>query len=799
MTFVDLWCYPQVLPLKKYLYLRYNKNQVLLKNKLNCSFFNMNQVPKVLFKVSRSAYYLIVLLVPLFFLPITAEFLEYNKQFLLYGLILVSLLAWIGGSVAERRFEFRRTPLDLPFLALWAIFLASSLASKDRHLSFLGNFENLNLSFVSVTFFILLYFLTTNIVTTAERVRMVFGAAIISGATAILYFFLQYFGLLAKIGWPYGISNPVAPLSTQFSLYLLTLVIISLNALFIPRKKRLCDVLWCLLFLLTLLTIIVIGFKLVWIVTAVGLFILLVFAISRLEDLRTTWISAGFSVFVMALLFTLLGTPSFLTLKLPLEVALSQSVTWRIVTQSLSENVLRFVLGSGPSTFAYSFTQFRPETFNTTIVWNTRFTQGASTFLDMLGTTGFLGMVAFVVIVLLSLGTILYLWTRRPSRGARRTEVSGDTEGLLLPASTTVWLVLLLVSCVSALSTSLWVLFIAMLGITMTLSRAVLAPEAKPWSFSLRTSPQYSLASSFGFILLFSAVVVLGGVFGRYYAANIAYTRTVKAVNKGDYVRATQEAGRAVNLEPANAMYNLVLAQSYLLQAAVEVNKAEPNAGQLTNYLAYAVNSAREATTLSPSSVVAWESLATMYANARGVAPDANDWVVRSLNKAIELESTNPVHFLRRGSAKAVAGDLDGAKKDYEEAIRLKADYADAYASLALLEEQRKDLDSAVVQMVNAARFANQNPDILFQVGRLAYNRNKEGDMQLAEQAFLLAIQQNPNHANALYSLGLLYERQGKRSEAMDYFRRVQRLNPQNEDVRKKIDSLQAPVIEESE
>lgn len=753
----------------------------------------MNPISKILLTVSRISYYLIVILVPLFFLPFTAEFLEFNKQYALYALILVSLTTWVAASVTERKFEFRRTPLDLPLVAFWVVFLASSLASKDRYLSFWGNFENLNSGFISLTFYILFYFLTTNIVISLERIRMVIRAVIISGLIGIAYFFFQYFGLWGKMGFSVTPGNTVAPLVTQFGFYLLALLLISLNALFVARKNRLNDILWGLLFAVSLATIVVIGFKLLWIVTAVGLFFLLVFAISRLEELRTTWISVGFSVFVLSLLLTLLGTPSFLTLRLPLEVSLSHSVTWRIVTHTLGDSVLRFAVGSGPSTFPYSFSQFRPETLNTTFVWNTRFTQGSSSFLDMLGGVGFLGMVSFMVIILLVLGTILYLWMRRPTRGARKMEISGDGEGAMLSASTTIWLVLLFIFFITSLSTSLWILFFVMLGMTMTLSKAILTPESKPWSISLRTSPQYGLASSFGFILLFSGTIVFGVYLGRFYAANVAYARTIRAIGQNNNEVAIREVGRAVNLHPGSATYNLLLAQAYLLQAASEASKPQPNAGLITNFLAFAVSGARQATTLAPSSVVAWEALATMYANARGIAPDANDWVIRSLNKSIELETTNPINYLRRGGAKITARDLDGAEKDYEEAIRLKPDYVDAYAALAFLEESKNDLDSALVHMMDAVRFSGQNPDVLFQLGRMAYNRNKQGDLELAEQAFLAAIAQNSNHANALFSLGLIYEKQGLSSKALNYYRQVQRLNPQNVDIRHKVESLAAP------
>ena len=85
-----------------------------------------------------------------------------------------------------------------------------------------------------------------------------------------------------------------------------------------------------------------------------------------------------------------------------------------------------------------------------------------------------------------------------------------------------------------------------------------------------------------------------------------------------------------------------------------------------------------------------------------------------------------------------------------------------------------------------------QNPELLFNVARLFYNRNQGGDMDRAEQLWLHAVQLAPNYSNALYSLGLLYEKKGDRGKALEYYKKVKELNPGNADIGKKVRDLLA-------
>lgn len=65
------------------------------------------------------------------------------------------------------------------------------------------------------------------------------------------------------------------------------------------------------------------------------------------------------------------------------------------------------------------------------------------------------------------------------------------------------------------------------------------------------------------------------------------------------------------------------------------------------------------------------------------------------LNRAQELEPNRGYHYASRGFIKARIGDIDGAIKDYNEALRLDPEDAITLNNLGLLEEQRGNLEMA--------------------------------------------------------------------------------------------------------
>ncbi len=745
---------------------------------------------KILSYISRWSVYLVIFFIPLFFLPWSFEVLEWNKQYLLYFLVIVGILSWLSRMMIEKRIEFYRTPLDLPVLIFWFLTLVSSLASYSRGQSMLGAIGNVSFGFLPVTFYTLFYFLVTNTLYDTEKIKKATNFLAYSGVVAIVFYFLQIFGFWRLVKVNFGFINTVSSLSTIFGVYLVLVMVWGLYGLLLKQNKFGQSIFSGIVALLALAALVTIGFKLVWIMTALALFVLLVFAMTHLEEMRSALISIVFGVFVVSLIFILLGAPGFLTANLPLEVSLSGGASWDIAASTLGSGIKNFIFGSGPATFAADFAKFRPENLNLSFVWNIRFAESMSAFLTLLATTGFLGIVSYIIIILLGLGTVFYIWMQ-PRWVKKITEGSSPTdarEKILFYIIATMWLVIACGYFFLSYATTVWIYLFFLSALLMTLSREIAVPgKSKPYVLSLKTSPQYSLAASFIFILVFASVIVLGIYLGRFYVADIAYAQSMGKLNVGDFDASLEKSAKAVTFNPYRSDYHLNISRAYLLRAAVEYRKPKVDPDLVANLVSSAVNAGRYATNLAPNDVATWESLATMYENARVLATDAVSWAVTALDKAIELEKSNPTHYLRRGNLKILMKQNKEGREDINEALRLKSNYVDAYVAISALEEVEGNIDAAVAQMANAFRMAPQEPTILFHLGRLLFNRGKGNDLQIAEQLLVAAVQANPNYSDALFSLAVLYERTEKPGEALKLYRRVLHLNPGNADLQAKI------------
>ena len=97
---------------------------------------NQTEQKHVFEHILKIVVWLTVILVPVFFLPITLNILDFNKQFLLYGLVTVGVLMWFISAMARRTLIIHKTALDIPLIILLAVVGLSTLFSLDRQESF---------------------------------------------------------------------------------------------------------------------------------------------------------------------------------------------------------------------------------------------------------------------------------------------------------------------------------------------------------------------------------------------------------------------------------------------------------------------------------------------------------------------------------------------------------------------------------------------------------------------------------------------------------------------------------------
>jgi tetratricopeptide (TPR) repeat protein len=143
------------------------------------------------------------------------------------------------------------------------------------------------------------------------------------------------------------------------------------------------------------------------------------------------------------------------------------------------------------------------------------------------------------------------------------------------------------------------------------------------------------------------------------------------------------------------------------------------------------------------------------------------------------VRSGNPeTHLLRGielGSALMDQGKLDEAIRQYQEAVRLKPDHANAHNNLGAALDEKGQTDEAIRQFQEAIRL---KPDHAEAHNNLGIALGKKGQTDEAIRQFQEAVRLEPDYADAHYDLSVALGRKGQTDEAIRQLEEALRLKP---------------------
>jgi tetratricopeptide (TPR) repeat protein len=451
----------------------------------------------------------------------------------------------------------------------------------------------------------------------------------------------------------------------------------------------------------------------------------------------------------------------------------------------------------------FDYAKYRAPEVNASQFWNIRFDRGASRALTSLATTGIVGTLAWALVA-------FYLaW----SAGRRLLRADDETWHLLI-AVFAGWTALLVARFTYSSSMTLEYAF------WMMLAALVMAHRQEYASFRLEKSPRAALAVSFLFIG--GLIVSLAGAYvvGTRYYAETAYAKAVKlSMTDGaseDVVKALESA---VDFNGHNDVYLRNLSQAYLGQAQVAIGSVsgedqQAKLEEMSKFAEGAIGAAKSATVAAPNNVANWSMLGSVYQALIGVSEGADEWAIKSFEKAIELEPSNPEHHAQIGLVHMVLADLTlqaaaqsqdeeaktkakgvsdeslgKATEFFERAITLKADYAPAHYQLSLALDRMGKLKEAIIKMEQAIVLGPQDMGARFQLALLYYRDERKTDaLALLESV----VQTEPKFSNARWYLAALYEEMGRIDDAIAQIDEVAKLNPDSDAVSQKQADLAA-------
>ena len=126
------------------------------------------------FKTVQIGLVLLAFLIPIFFLPTTSEFYNFNKTTLLTVAAFFLFFVWGIRMVAERKVRMTRTALDIPLLIFLGVYTVATVFSIEPVVSCLGWHPVFFGSLPSMAALIITYFLaTTHLDSTYRKVLMI--------------------------------------------------------------------------------------------------------------------------------------------------------------------------------------------------------------------------------------------------------------------------------------------------------------------------------------------------------------------------------------------------------------------------------------------------------------------------------------------------------------------------------------------------------------------------------------------------------------------------------------------------
>jgi tetratricopeptide (TPR) repeat protein len=145
-----------------------------------------------------------------------------------------------------------------------------------------------------------------------------------------------------------------------------------------------------------------------------------------------------------------------------------------------------------------------------------------------------------------------------------------------------------------------------------------------------------------------------------------------------------------------------------------------------------------------------------------------------AINKAIEL-SPRAAFYLARGFVRYESEDKQGAIDDFNLAIKINPNFAEAYVGRGGVRYESGDKQGAIDDFNLAIKI---NPNLAQAYFVRGVVRNELGDKQGAIDDYNQAIKINPNYAEAYYNRGYVRNELGDKPGAIDDYNQAIKINP---------------------
>ena len=753
--------------------------------------FKMREDQNPLETISVGVLLAFVFLLPLLISPVGLLSFAFAKMMLTVSAVVAVFSVFILMVLKKGSVTFPKHWAVLTLIAVPLVTLVSAFFSGSVDTSLVGYGIELDTFFAVLILFALLFL----VMQTFKTTKQIFSAYI---AFAIAMLVIFVFHGVRFLAGPEFLSFDLFPLVTSNTfgkwndLAILSGVVVILSTLMLEttRVVKQMKVVAYVLFSFGLIYLAIVNFFLVWMVLGIFALISFVYIFSFGEDAKKKRSLPVLSMLVLiaSAIFLLAGDQISGVITDILNISVTDvrplwSSTLEIARGTYS-NIVNILLGSGPSTFAYQWSQFKPDVVNQTLLWNTSFSYGVSylaTTLVTVGVVGALSWIAFLIFFVYQGFTSLFV-----------SEVKNAFMKYLLLSSftTSAFLWVMLLFYVPGVVVTIFTFFFTGLFFA-TLSVSGVLPQKE---ISFTQSPKVGFVITLVLVFVLIAGISLGYLSFQKTLSSVYYQNGLRQLNQeGDVLAAGNSISRAISLAQHDVYYRtLVDINLFQLNQILSTEDLSTNAavGRAQQALGLAVANAEAAVAANPLNYQNRLVLAGVYSavaplNVEGALQGAE----AAYQAAIELAPKNPSLPLALARLSANQGNIEVARERINQALAIKGNYTEAIFTLAQLEVAEGNIDEAIASVEVATLIEPNNPTLYFQLGLLYYNKE---DYRNAATAFENSVTLIPDYANAKYFLGLTYYELSRRSDAINQFIDLKETNPESEEVEFILNNLQS-------
>ena len=668
--------------------------------------------------------FLVVVLLPIFALPLTNIPVETSKGLLLVVGLALSIIFWAIARFSDGKIVFPKSALLASGLGIVLVFLLSSLFSGSPQVSLFGAmFDIGSLWFVLAAF--VLMFMSSVVFRTPRQGKIVLLGVILSSALLLVFQSAHlFFPVALSLGILAGKTGNILGSWSALGLFAGFTGLMSLFMVEFFSISKAGRTLLQILILLSLLFISAVNFPLVWALLGVSGLIIFVYKISTTfgsnkaeegkdKQERKHFPLVSFLVVIVSLLFFI--SPNFIGGVVPgrLQISTNDVSPSLPTTLSITKGVLSRdpVFGIGPNRFGEAWSMYKPKSINNTQFWNASFESGSGLLPTLTATSGGLGILAWIIFLVLLLWTGLGLVFLGANNRANWEIMMFFVLSLYLFVS----------SFFYSTGPVIFLLALAFTGVFIGLSAS--SGSAREVSLSFLNDPRKNFFSILALVLLMIVSATASFKYVEKFSSVFYFGRAVFAFSQSMPEEAEDAMNKALALH-RNDLYLRVYSQINLVKLDSLVQKSnalsETEKGDLQASLDKALNGARLSADYNPKNYLNFQALGSVYQAAVSLGvKGAYGQAIEAYQAASALNPFNPGLKLAMARVSFTEGKVKEAKDYANAALSLKPDYVDALIVLSQIAKNEGDNKSALSYAQNALFFAPNDENLIKYVNSL--------------------------------------------------------------------------------